>query len=264
MNAELPFSIGEVSRRTGLTERALRLYEEAGLVSPPRTAGGRRYYRPADLARLQQVQVLRRTGYSLEKIGTIMRARSLDTGTVIKMHFETLKNERENLDRLIKVLEAAHARTEDGYTVDAATLCDLIRLAERSIEEAGWQAVAERYWTVAERERWKDATEHLFTDRYQQEWTDLIARVQRAIDKGLSPDSKGAIKLAKEWLDLQRPIATATPDLWERGARMFQEMEEWSSLVKPHFSKTVYDFVVRSTQAGRERGAIPPAPAFSK
>ena len=57
--------ISEVVRRTGLTSRALRFYEARGLVSPLRTASGRRYYGPAELERVNQILALKRAGLSL-------------------------------------------------------------------------------------------------------------------------------------------------------------------------------------------------------
>lgn len=42
---ERSLTIGDVVRRTGLTERTLRYYEEQGLINPPRSSGGRRLVR---------------------------------------------------------------------------------------------------------------------------------------------------------------------------------------------------------------------------
>jgi len=42
--------IGGVVRLTGLTERALRFYEERGLIKPLRTQAGRRVYGAEDLS----------------------------------------------------------------------------------------------------------------------------------------------------------------------------------------------------------------------
>ena len=85
MKAEPSLSIGEVSRRTRLSERALRLYEAEGLVSPSRTAAGRRVYSLADLRRLQQVQILRRAGYALAEIRDLLKTRDFDAGEVISL-----------------------------------------------------------------------------------------------------------------------------------------------------------------------------------
>lgn len=52
--------IGEVARRTGLTVRTLRLYDEMGLVeASARTSGDHRLYSSQDLERLVLVQHLK-------------------------------------------------------------------------------------------------------------------------------------------------------------------------------------------------------------
>jgi len=60
--------IGEVARRTGLTERTLRYYEERGLVDPPRQGGGHRVYDGPTLERLYRVMLLRELGTPLDEI----------------------------------------------------------------------------------------------------------------------------------------------------------------------------------------------------
>lgn len=55
-------TIGEVARRTGVTERTLRYYEELGLISPRRDTGGRRRYDTDDVDRLYRVRLLRALG----------------------------------------------------------------------------------------------------------------------------------------------------------------------------------------------------------
>lgn len=60
--------IGDVARRTGLTERTLRYYEELGLVSPARDSAGRRRYDPGTLSRLYRARLLRQLGTPLADI----------------------------------------------------------------------------------------------------------------------------------------------------------------------------------------------------
>lgn len=59
MSIAPPLKIGEVARRTGLTARTLRYYEEIGLLPPTgRLGGGHRVYTGDDLARLYRICVL--------------------------------------------------------------------------------------------------------------------------------------------------------------------------------------------------------------
>lgn len=50
--------IGELARRTGVSERMLRFYEEQGLLSPVRTAAGYRLYAEEDVARVAKIRLL--------------------------------------------------------------------------------------------------------------------------------------------------------------------------------------------------------------
>ncbi|MBO9556342.1 MerR family transcriptional regulator [Cellulomonas sp.] len=54
--------IGELSRRTGVSTRLLRYYEEQGLIAPARTANTYRTYDEEDVARVEQVVGLVRAG----------------------------------------------------------------------------------------------------------------------------------------------------------------------------------------------------------
>jgi MerR family transcriptional regulator, repressor of the yfmOP operon len=60
----------EVAKRTGLTPRAIRYYEELGLLRPSgRTAGGFRLFTEADIAQLVRINELQTLlGFSLAEI----------------------------------------------------------------------------------------------------------------------------------------------------------------------------------------------------
>ena len=263
MRAEPSLSIGEVSRRTNLSERALRLYEAEGLVAPSRTAAGRRVYAMADLRRLQQVQLLRRAGYALAEIRSILRQRAFDATEMLSLHLTALRTERKTLDHAIKMLEKAQVGLDAGVPQDAEALCELIRLAERSIEEENWRIALSPYWTPEEQERWKTALNEVFTEEqcetYQRDWRVLVGRVEDLIGKGVSPESDEAIEVGRDWLTLQEPYMRAVPEYWPRLARMYAEMDKWSHLVTPPFSKATLDYAKAAVAAGRAKGVIPPS-----
>ncbi len=61
--------IGEAAAAAGCTPRALRLYEERGLLPPPgRTASGQRDYRPAEVALLRVIRELLGSGFTIEDL----------------------------------------------------------------------------------------------------------------------------------------------------------------------------------------------------
>lgn len=64
----MDMTIGEVARRTGVTERTVRYYEELGLLAPERTSGGRRRYGAGDLDRLYRIRLLRALGTPVAEV----------------------------------------------------------------------------------------------------------------------------------------------------------------------------------------------------
>lgn len=72
---ESQFRMEEVVRRTGLTPRAIRYYEELGLLRPcGRTAGGFRLFTEADIAQLLRINELQTLlGFSLAEIKQTLR-----------------------------------------------------------------------------------------------------------------------------------------------------------------------------------------------
>ena len=68
-------TIGAAAAATGLTRKAVRLYEARGLLAPTeRTAAGYRAYNEADLGRLHFIAAARRLGLHLSQIGEILAA----------------------------------------------------------------------------------------------------------------------------------------------------------------------------------------------
>ncbi len=65
-------SIGYLARRTGLAVSAIRYYEERGLVSPERNAGGQRRFKRSDIRRLSFVNITQKFGFTLERIAQLL------------------------------------------------------------------------------------------------------------------------------------------------------------------------------------------------
>ncbi|MEV7602301.1 MerR family transcriptional regulator [Kitasatospora sp. NPDC089797] len=69
-----PLSVGELARRLDVTPATLRAWEAVGILSPARgRPGGHRQYRPEDTRDAELAHLLRRGGYPLEQIATVVR-----------------------------------------------------------------------------------------------------------------------------------------------------------------------------------------------
>lgn len=70
------YSIGDLSRRTGVKVPTIRYYESAGiLAAPDRTDGNQRRYDSAGLERLAFIKHARDLGFSLEAIAALIQLR---------------------------------------------------------------------------------------------------------------------------------------------------------------------------------------------
>jgi MerR family transcriptional regulator, redox-sensitive transcriptional activator SoxR len=61
-------TIGELSERTGVAASALRYYEDQGLITSTRSAGGQRRYHREVLRRVSFIRIAQRVGLTLEQI----------------------------------------------------------------------------------------------------------------------------------------------------------------------------------------------------
>ena len=71
MSGELQYSISELAHEFGITARAIRFYEDKGLIAPLRD-GQRRIFSPRDRVRLMLILRGKRLGFSLREIRQIL------------------------------------------------------------------------------------------------------------------------------------------------------------------------------------------------
>ncbi|MFE6906505.1 MerR family transcriptional regulator [Streptomyces erythrochromogenes] len=83
MDSDTLLSIGELSRRTGLTVKTVRFYSDTGIVPPTgRSPAGYRLYGPGALARLRLARTLRDLGLDLATVRRVLdREASLEEVT---------------------------------------------------------------------------------------------------------------------------------------------------------------------------------------
>ena len=101
--------IGEVSGRTGVTQRTLRFYEERGLLKPPsRMEGGFRLYTEEDVHRVEQIRQLQKLlGFSLAEIKEMLEAEDMRSLLQAEYRAETdIGQKKEKLQKAIDVTRA--------------------------------------------------------------------------------------------------------------------------------------------------------------
>lgn len=97
--------IGDVATRAGVSTRALRYYEEQGLLSPERTSSDQRSYPESAVERVHLIQQFFTAGLSSRTILKLLPC--VDTGTSTPEVFDLLEAERDRITSAMAELAAA-------------------------------------------------------------------------------------------------------------------------------------------------------------
>lgn len=109
-------TVKEVAELSGVSVRTLHHYDAIGLLGPAgRTEAGYRLYGDAELARLQQILLLRELGFSLADIRKTIDATSRDRRRAFEQQARLLELKREHIDGLIEL--ARSLAREEGAKV---------------------------------------------------------------------------------------------------------------------------------------------------
>ena len=117
---ERTFAIRQLCQECRVTPRALRFYEDKGLLSPARD-GMNRVYNHRDRVRLQLILRGKRVGFSLSEIREILDLYDQKDGGAAQMarslkkfreRIVALRSQREDIDGAIQALEEGCVRLE--------------------------------------------------------------------------------------------------------------------------------------------------------
>ena len=121
-----PFlSASEAAGRLGVSAKALRLYEQRGLIAPMRSAAGWRAYGPDEMERAREIAALRALGFSLAQVARVLKGDSRGLEPALAAHQAVLE---DRLRHLVATLETAGRLREDLARGGTPTAADLVRL----------------------------------------------------------------------------------------------------------------------------------------
>ena len=247
--------IAEVARLTGLTSRALRFYEARGLVTPLRTASGRRHYGPAELERLHQILAMKRAGLTLAQIQRLAAGRQLDLRRLLAAQLETLAERERAIAGAHALLADILSRIDRSEPIDVATFCSLIRNGETTMSQDKMNALMARYMSGEQKQAFDRSVAALpagfDNEAHNARWKDLSERIKAALP--LDPASPQAQAFLGEWDEMIRPfLAVASPAMLEGVKTFHDNIEQWDGEVASPFDAEVYRFHIAAHEA-RER-----------
>ena len=135
---------GEIAKQAGVSTKALRIYDEKGLLKPVgHSDGNYKLYDKSSLIILEKIIALKHIGFSLEEIKSSLENDEQSTiREMLEKQLEMMNQKIYELQKAAKCIESALARFDENPDWD--DIADIIRKMEMS------QGADERRWYAAE------------------------------------------------------------------------------------------------------------------
>ena len=128
MNSRTRFlSPSEAARRLGISVKALRIYEQRGLIAPTRTEAGWRSYGPVEMQRAGEIVALRALGLSLAQVASVLEGESEGLEPALALHQAVLEDDARRLGDTIERVRGLRAKLDSGQR---PTVTELTRLQD--------------------------------------------------------------------------------------------------------------------------------------
>jgi MerR family transcriptional regulator, thiopeptide resistance regulator len=182
----MQLKIGELAKRSGVTVRALHHYDSIGLLTPSaRSDAGYRLYNRDDIARLHQVQALRRFGVALADIGTFLANPASCLPAIVDQQIAALTRQIDQAAALRGQLTLLQRQLASGEEPELASWLTTLELMN----------MYDNYFTKEELERLP-----LLSTNASAEWGRLVAQVRALRDAKVPATDAAAQKLAEQWM----------------------------------------------------------------
>lgn len=127
MNATARFlSPSEAALRLGVSVKALRLYEQRGLLAPVRNDAGWRSYGPGEMARGADIVALRALGLSLAQVARVLEGRADGLESALAAHQAVLEGRARQVASSLDTVRGLRADLAGGRTPELGALSRLM------------------------------------------------------------------------------------------------------------------------------------------
>lgn len=122
------YSIGQFSKKTGVSIRTLRYYDEMNLLKPSYISEtGRRFYENEDIITLQKIKGLKTLGFSLKDIQELMRQSQWDIAESLKYQKGEMLRKLVEIKKNIELLEYTISLAQSNQIIEPEIFIALIQ-----------------------------------------------------------------------------------------------------------------------------------------
>lgn len=220
------FRPAEVSRRLGVSPKALRLYEARGLVKAMRGLNGWRTYGQAEIARLHQVLALKALRLPLARIAELLGGGRVGLDQILAAHESALADDAAHAQRALGLVRAARAKLAAGQTLSIDDLSTLakettmpLKSGQKELGQLLEPHVRARFGAA---EIDATASRPFDQEKIGQAWDSLIAEAKALMAKG-DPSSPEALDLARRWKAQVEQFTRGDPGVAARVQAVWQD-----------------------------------------
>jgi len=213
-----------VAKRFGVSVKALRVYEDAGLLKPARTVAGWRIYRQPEIERLSAILALKQLGLPLKRIGELLRG-SGDLAAALALQEAALEGARAETEEALRLIRSARAKLNGQQRLSPDELGKLVR--STAVSEFKWndkmEALAQKHYTP---EQLAEIRSRGFTPEDQKRVGEAWAKVYADIDAlGDNPDpaTPQALDIGRRAQALIQEFTKGDPALFKAAGAMNRE-----------------------------------------
>ena len=132
--ADAPTAIAE---QFGISAKALRIYEDLGLIRPARTQAGWRAYGPQEVERVAIIVALKQLGLPLKRIRAIMSG-TVSMDSTLALQEAALEEAQQQTQEALALVRSARARLASHQVLSPEELATLVRSTKMS--DSKWTA----------------------------------------------------------------------------------------------------------------------------
>ncbi len=225
------YKVQEFAELAGVTVRALHHYDRMGLLRPKRRTGsGYRLYSDSDLARLEQIVVLKFLGLPLKEIGELLLYEN-NLRDSLRRQQAVLAMKRGQLDAAIQAIEQAEVSLNGEP--DWGKFTKIIKEIEMQ-NDTEWTKKYYSEEAQAKVEERKALWSPELQERVSREWAELFADVEAAL--GEDPASAKAQELAARWRKLVGEFTGGNPEIQKGLNSMYAEQGKWPQAQQQSYS----------------------------
>lgn len=253
----------DITKRLGISGKALRVYEAQGLLRADRSPAGWRVYGPDHIARLHQILALKSFGFSLNRIAELMAEGVSDLPDFLAMHEEVLHQEARRIERAIRLLTAARRELRQHGRLSSDDLMNLTKettMIDRNEDLARtYEEAAAKHFTPQDRSILA-GNGFQGMDIPDPEWAALHEEAA-GLMYDVDPASPEAMDLARRWMTKVFSVTDGDPALTRKLRAVAQDVHADPEFAAASPSSTAMMTFVSEAYGAAITAGIMPRPA---